>query len=132
MTTTDDANDDAQSAVPAVDQDLAKRVVQLYQDVDEALTEMDVSPEERKQIEQQLMEAIAADLLTRLGVQMSDKDKEELTSLAEEPGGQPDLGKVAEFFKGKFTQADLVQALAAATESVLVEFTSAMGGKEPL
>jgi hypothetical protein len=113
-------------AMPAVDQELAERVVKLYQEVDETLNEMRVPEEERKEIEQNLMEAIAADLLVRLGEKLSDDEKRDLAAMAEETGGQPDLNEVAGFFRTKFTQEELVHALAAATESVLQEFTASM------
>ncbi len=109
--------------MPAVDKELAERVVNLYRDVDAALNQMNVTPDERKKIEQTLMEGIAADLLARLGEKMTDDDKDELTSMAEESNGQPDLNEVAAFFKDKFEQSELVHALAAATESVLKEFS---------
>ncbi|MEK7063532.1 MAG: hypothetical protein AAB955_02475 [Patescibacteria group bacterium] len=113
--------------MPAVDQELAKRVVTLYQSVDAALKEMNLEPKERKEIEQNLMEAIAADLLVKLGEHMSEDEKEDLTAMAEDAqGGQPDLTEVAGFFKEKFTQEQLVHALASATESVLKDFTDSM------
>lgn len=116
--------------MPAVDQELAQRVVGLYQDVDAALKGMDIGDDERKEIEQNLMEAIAADLLVRLGEKMSEDEKEDLTAMAEESSGQPDLAEVAGFFREKFTQEELVHALASATESVLKEFTESMINKE--
>lgn len=72
------------------------------------------------------MEAIAADLLVRLGEKLSEEEKAELAKMGEETGGQPDLNAVAGFFRTKFDQAVLVQHLAEATESVLSEFTEAM------
>ena len=116
--------------MPAVDKELAQRVVKLYQDVDVSLKAMNLEPEERKKVEQSLMEAIAADLLMRLGEKMSDEDKEELTSMAEESNGQPDLAEVSTFFKDKFEQKDLVQHLAEATETVLKEFAESMQNRE--
>ncbi len=111
-----------------IDQELAERVVQLYQHVDQVLNELRVPDEERKEVEQNLMEAIAADLLVRLGEQLSDDDKKELAQMGESlaPGVEPDLNSVAEFFRGKFSQEELVRALAEATESVLQEFAEAM------
>ena len=111
-----------------IDQDLAQRVVELYSHVDEVLNELRVPDEERKEVEQNLMEAIAADLLVRLGEQLSDDDKKELAQMGEgiEPGKEPDLNSVAGFFRGKFSQEELVRALAEATESVPLEFSDAM------
>ena len=113
---------------PQIDQELAKRVTDLYAGVDAVLEEMRVPEEERKEVEQNLMEAIAADLLVRLGTRLSEEDKKELAALGEgmAPNTEPDLNKVAEFFRGKFSQEELVTALAEATESVLTEFTDAM------
>lgn len=127
-------NDDTQdqggvpdlSNVPPVDQELAERVVKLYQEVDQTLEELNVPDDERKEIEQNLMEAIAADLLVRLGEKLNDEEKEDLAKMGEEAGGQPDLNEVAGFFRTKFSQEELVHNLAAATESVLKEFTEAM------
>jgi len=111
-----------------IDQDLAERVVALYGHVDETLNELRVPDDERKEVEQNLMEAIAADLLVRLGERLSDDDKKELAEMGNgfAPGTEPDLNAVAGFFRTKFSQEELVHALAEATESVLKEFTDAM------
>ncbi len=122
----DDAGSTGVPDLP-VDQELAERVVQLYQHVDEVLNDLRVPDDERKEVEQNLMEAIAADLLVRLGENLSESDKSELAKLGEESGGkEPDLNAVAGFFRGKFSQEELVRALAEATESVLQEFSDAM------
>ena len=112
------------SDVP-IDQNLANRVVALYTEVDTVLDDLRVPDEERKEVEQNLMEAIAADLLVRLGERLSAEDKNDLAALG---GGtaEPDLNAVAGFFRSKFSQEILVAALAEATESVLKEFTDAM------
>lgn len=112
--------------MPAVDKAMAERVITLYRDIDAALKGMNLQPDERKKVEQQLMEAIAADLLMRLGEKMSEDDKGELMQMAQDSNGQPDLNEVAAFFKERFEQQDLVQALAAATEQVLTEFAESM------
>lgn len=109
-----------------IDQQLAERVVKLYQEVDTTLNELRVPEKERKEIEQNLMEAIAADLLVRLGEKLSEEEKQNLAKMGEEMGGQPDLNAVAGFFRDRFPQEELVHNLAAATESVLSEFTDAM------
>ena len=113
-----------------IDKELAGRVMALYQEVDTVLNELRVPEGERKEVEQNLMEAIAADLLVRLGEKLSDEDKASLSTLGEglEPGQEPDLNAVAGFFRDKFSQEDLVAALAEATESVLKEFTDTMRG----
>jgi hypothetical protein len=116
--------------MPPVDKAMAERVITLYKDIDAALKGMQMDPEERKKVEQNLMEAIAADLLMRLGEKMTDDDKEELTAMAEDSNGQPDLNEVAGFFKTRFEQKDLVQALAEATETVLSEFAEQMHNKD--
>jgi len=107
-----------------VDQALAQRVMELYQEVDQVLDDLRVPEEERKEVEQNLMEAIAADLLVRLGERLSEDDKQDLAALGQ--GKEPDLNLVAGFFRDKFAQEELVQALAEATESVLKEFSDAM------
>lgn len=116
--------------MPPVDKALAERVITLYRDIDAALKGMDMDPEERKKVEQNLMEAIAAELLTRLGEKMSDDDKDELMGMAEDSNGQPDLNEVAGFFKNRFEQKDLVQALAESTETVLSEFAESMQNRD--
>lgn len=124
--TDDNAGTSSASDLP-IDQALAERVVELYAHVDEVLNDLRVPEEERKEVEQNLMEAIAADLLVRLGEKLSDEDKGDLAKLGEEAGGaEPDLSAVAGFFRGKFSQEELVHALAEATESVLTEFSDAM------
>jgi len=126
---TDNQNDQGVpdlSSAPPVDQELAERVVKLYQEVDETLEELRVPDDERKEIEQNLMEAIAADLLVRLGEKLSEEEKKDLAEMGEQTGGQPDLNEVAGFFRTKFAQEELVHHLAEATESVLKEFTEAM------
>ncbi len=123
-----DAQGDVQVPDVPIDQDLANRVVALYAEVDEVLNELRVPDEERKEVEQNLMEAIAADLLVNLGERLSDEDKKELAEMGKNfpEGTEPDLSAVAGFFREKFNQEELVQALAEATESVLKEFTDAM------
>ena len=124
----DDASQNPSVPDVPIDEDLAQKVVGLYQNVDEVLDELHVPENERKEVEQNLMEAIAADLLVRLGEQLSEADKKELAQVGEgiQPGVEPDLNAVAGFFRTKFSQEELVRALAEATESVLVEFTEAM------
>lgn len=124
---TDTPSDAAVPDLP-VDQELADRVVALYSAVDETLNDLRVPDDERKEVEQNLMEAIAADLLVRLGERLSDDDKKELAEMGNgfAPGTEPDLNAVAGFFRTKFSQEELVHALAEATESVLKEFTDAM------
>lgn len=111
---------------------LAKRVMDLYQGIDKVLTEMRVPRYERQEVEKNLMEAVAADLLTRLGSKMSDDEKEELAAMTSSIDQRnlnpmsPDLQRVAEFFRGRFTQEELVTQLAEATESVLKDFVEEM------
>lgn len=116
--------------MPAVDKAMAERVITLYRDIDKALKDMNLEPDDRKKVEQQLMEAISAELLTRLGEKMTDDDKDELMGMAEDSNGQPDLQEVAAFFKGRFEQKDLVQALAQSTEMVLSEFAESMKNRD--
>lgn len=121
--------DDQQAPQNAsIDPELAQRVTDLYANVDQVLEELRVPEEEKKEVEQNLMEAIAADLLVRLGERLSEDDKRSLAAIGESmpPGTEPDLNQVAGFFREKFSQEELVHALAEATESVLVEFTEAM------
>lgn len=122
------SDDQQQNQNPPVDPALAERVTSLYAQVDQVLEELRVPDEEKKEVEQNLMEAIAADLLVRLGEKLSEDDKKSLAAIGESlpPGTEPDLNSVAGFFREKFSQEELVHALAEATESVLVEFTEAM------
>jgi hypothetical protein len=115
-----------------INPNLAKRVMDLYQGIDKVLTEMRVPRYERQEVEKNLMEAVAADLLTRLGSKMSDDEKNELAEMTQSIDQRnlnpmnPDLQKVAGFFRGKFTQEELVTELAEATESVLKDFIDEM------
>ncbi len=127
-TSADVSQSDSGSSIPPVDQALAERVVGLYQSIDVILKDMELSEDDRKQVEQNLMEAIAAELLTRLGDKMSDDDKEDLMGLSDDSSGQPNLQEVAGFFRQRFEQKDLVQALAESTEQVLTEFAESMQG----
>lgn len=110
-----------------IDQGMAERVMGLYARVDEVMNELKVPEREKKEVEQNLMEAIAADLLTRLGSKLSDEEKGELAQMAEDVDmTEPNLTSVAGFFRGKFSQEELVQELAEATESVLEDFVKEM------
>lgn len=118
-------SDDAQSDQPSV----AERVMALYQGVDQTLDELRVPENERKEVEKNLMEAIAADLLVRLGKRLSEEEREELAGIGNTiaPGDAPNLDSVAAFFKGKFSQEELMEALAQSSESVLQEFADTVG-----
>ena len=124
--TQDDSNNGGE--VPPVDKELAERVIALYQGVDQVLDELRVPDDERKEVEKNLMEAIAADLLVRLGGKLSDEERESLAEAGQgaTAGADPNLDSVAEFFRGKFSQQELVESLAEATESVLTEFAESM------
>ncbi len=110
------------------DQNPTDRVVDLYKGIDELLDALRIPDEERKEVEKNLMEAIAADLLVRLGGQLSDEEREALAASGKgaDEGGEPDLTVVADFFRGKFSQDELVETLAEATESVLADFAKEM------
>lgn len=117
---------------PPVNPALAKRVMDLYQGIDQVLTDMKIPGRERQEVEKNLMEAVAADLLARLGSRMTDEEKDELAQMTSEIDQRdltptnPNLLKVAGFFRGKFTQEELVTELAEATESVLKDFIEEM------
>ena len=115
--------DDAQ-----VNPEMAGRVMALFGQIDTVMDELNVPAQDRQQVMQNLMEAIAADLMTRLGARMSEDEKSELTTMAEGMDVQnPDLQSVAGFFRGKFTQEELMDELAGATEGVLADFMKEMG-----
>lgn len=115
---------------PANQAELASRVMALYGRIDETLNELRVPARDRKEVEQNLMEAIGADLLVRLGSKMSEEQREELMGTVQnvEEGGQPDLPAVAAFFNANFDQNELLEVLAESTESVLNDFVKEMGG----
>lgn len=119
------ANSAAQQ--PVMDPNLAGRVMALYGRIDEALGVLKIPASERKQVEQNLMEAIAAELLVRLGNKMSEDQKEKLASLTGGGAVEPNLADVAMFFRDSFSQEELLQDLAEATESVLGDFIKEMG-----
>lgn len=125
-------NDNAQNdgALPPDDpSSIAERVMALYQGVDRTLDELRVPAHERKEVEKNLMEAIAADLLVRLGKRLSEEERAELAGIGNDiiPGNAPNLDSVATFFKGKFSQEELMEALAQSSESVLQEFADTVG-----
>jgi len=128
MTMNDDITPDPIDPGQAVDQKLAERVIALYRGVDEVLDELRVPDDERKEVEKNLMEAIAADLLVRLGSKLSEEEREALAEagVPQNSGADPNLDAVSEFFRGKFSQQELVESLAEATESVLTEFAESM------
>lgn len=114
-------------AQPSIDPNLAMRVMNLYGRIDQVLAELRVPSSERRQVEQNLMEAIAAELLTRLGTKMSDEEKVRLAELTDTGGREPNLADIASFFRDSFSQGDLLQDLGDATESVLNDFVKEMG-----
>lgn len=116
-------------ATPNIDPNLAMRVMNLYGRIDEVMNELKVPDSERKQVEQNLMEAIAADLMVRLGSKMSEENKDQLMSLTGGGTTEPNLGEVAMFFRDNFSQEDLLKDLGDATESVLNDFVAEMGSK---
>ncbi len=75
------------------------------------------------------MEAIAADLMVRLGSKMSEENKDQLMSLTGGGTTEPNLCEVAMFFRDNFSQEDLLKDLGDATESVLNDFVAEMGSK---
>ena len=119
---------DTQGQTPSDKAALAGRVMSLYQGVDQMLDHLRVPASERKEVEKNLMEAIAADLLVRLGKLLSEEEREELADIgaAVGQGTQPNLDSVALFFKGKFTENELMEALAKSSESVLKEFADSV------
>lgn len=123
------SDDDSQNDDGGDGPTLANRVMALYQGVDQALDALRVPDNERAEVEKNLMEAIAADLLVRLGKRLSEEDREELASIGASvaPGTNPNLDSVAAFFKGKFSQEELMEALAKSSESVLQEFADTVG-----
>lgn len=116
-------------ATPNIDPNLAMRVMNLYGRIDEVMNDLKVPDAERKQVEQNLMEAIAADLMVRLGSKMSEENKDQLMSLTGGGTTEPNLGEVAMFFRDNFSQEDLLKDLGDATESVLNDFVAEMGAK---
>lgn len=107
---------------------MAQKVMALFGQIDTTMDELNVPARDRQQVMQNLMEAIAADLMTRLGSRMSEEEKNELTSMAQGMDMKnPDLQSVAGFFRGKFTQEELMEELTGATEGVLQDFIKEMG-----
>ncbi|MFQ5540928.1 MAG: hypothetical protein ACE5F4_01640 [Candidatus Paceibacteria bacterium] len=111
---------------------LAGRVMALYGQIDETLNALRVPARDRKDVEKNLMEAIGADLLVRLGSKMNEEQREELMGTVNDvqEGGQPDLPAVAAFFNSNFDQEELLEILAESTESVLNDFVKEMSGKK--
>jgi len=124
----DDVAQNQTGAGEPVDRKVAERVIELYRGVDQVLDELRVPDDERKEVEKNLMEAIAADLLVRLGGKLSDEEREALAEAGapQNPNADPNLDSVAAFFQGKFSQQELIESLAESTESVLTEFAASM------
>lgn len=113
---------------PQVNMVMAKRVMSLFGQIDEAMNELQVPARDRPQVMQNLMEAIAADLMARLGAKMSEEERSELMGMAEGMDMKnPDLQSVAGFFKGKFTQEELMEDLEVSMTGVIREFIEEMG-----
>lgn len=120
------SQDDRAAQTPAVDPNLAQRVMNLYGRIDEVLNELRVPDGERRKVEQNLMEAIGADLMVRLGAKMSEENRDKLMGLAGDGRTQPNLAEVAGFFRDSFSQEDLLTDLGDATETVLTDFVKEM------
>lgn len=104
-----------------------RRVSELLQRIVRVLDDMKVPSSEREQVEQNLMEVVAADLLVRLGTRLSKDDRAQLARIGDAmPGQDPDLNAIAGFFKDRFSRDELIDVLAEAVESVLAEFVDAM------
>lgn len=112
---------------PQMDPNTAGRVMNLYNRIDEVLNELKVSDDERAQVQQNLMEAIAADLMVRLGAKMNDDQKDRLNELTQGMTVEPNLADVAMFFRDSFKPEDLIKDLGDATETVLDAFIKEMG-----
>lgn len=117
----------ADPASNQVNMEMAQRVMALFGKIDQVMDELDIASRDRQQVMQNLMEAIAADLMTRLGKRMSEDETQELTDMAQSMDMKnPDLQSVASFFRGRFTQEELMEELAGATEGVLEDFVNEM------
>lgn len=111
-----------------VNPEMAGKVMALFGRIDQAMDDLNVPSRDRMQVMQNLMEAIAADLMTRLGGKMSEEERNQLVTMAEGMDMKnPDLQSVAGFFRGRFTQEELMEDLAGATEGVLADFMKEMG-----
>jgi hypothetical protein len=94
-----------------------KKLLRLKDDLEKLFKDLEFSEDQRKEIDKNLTEAIAADMMTRLGEGLTPEQIEELKTR------QPDkVEDVAAFFKEKYSEEQIVEALAKATESVLDEF----------
>lgn len=115
-------------AANQVNPQMAGKVMALFGQIDQVMDDLKVPDRDRQQVMQNLMEAIAADLMARLGTRMSEDERNELVSMAEGMDMQnPNLQSVAGFFRGKFSQEELMDELAGATEGVLQDFMQEMG-----
>lgn len=105
--------------------DASNRLGDLSRGIGEFLDALRIPLAERDEVEKNLTEAIAADLLVRLGNRLSDEERGRLMEHADGEG--TDLSAVAGFFRERFSENELVDALTASTESVLSDFTKEMG-----
>lgn len=111
------ANIGIQGMSDAVAQRHGKKLMRLKDELEKLFKDLEFTDEQKKEIDKNLTEAIAADMMTRLGERLTPDQIEELKT--RNPQAVED---VAGFFKEKFAEDDIVEALAMATESVLDEF----------
>jgi hypothetical protein len=106
---------------------MAQRVMGIFNEIDEVMNDLNIPNQDRPEVMQNLMEAISADLMARLGARMSDEDKQELTDMAQNVDMEnPDLQSMAVFFRDKFTPEELVQELTESIDGVLKDFVAEM------
>lgn len=107
---------------------LGALVPNQFKQVDRLLDDLRVPESERKEVKQNLTEAIDADFLVRLASRLSDDGKGQLTQIGEQtkPGQTPDWEAVAALFRSKFSQKALTKVRQESTESVVQEFNDAM------
>ncbi len=118
-------NDIQQTDGGSVDPNMAAKVMALFGKIDGTLNELNIDTRDKKQVQQNLMEAIAADLLVRLGSKMDDEGKEKLAELSKNKG-EPNLAEISGFFRESFSQEELLEDLSLAIESVLSDFVAEM------
>ena len=101
----------------ALAQKHGRKLMRLKDELEKLFKDLEFTEEQRKEIDKNLTEAIAADMMTRLGEGLNPAQIEELKARKPEK-----VEDVAAFFKEKYSEDQIVEALANATESVLDEF----------
>ena len=86
----------------------SQRVLELYEKIDAMLVEMRIPEGQRTDIQRNLLEAISAELLVRLGNKLSEEKREEIRSLNSVGEAAVDIATLVSFLKDQFDQSEVI------------------------